>query len=182
MPLSSGTHPLGPDNGALRIETARRGAAAKAGHDLVIEVTSWEGTLEVGDDGSVTALVLEADPRSLEVREGHGGVVELKDEDRSDIKQTIADEVLASPDPVGFHSTGVERIDGGRMRVRGELALNGASHPIELELDAGDDGSVAGSAKLAQSEWGIEPYSGLFGALKVADEVKVAGEASVPAG
>src|SRR5262249_11733245 len=93
MPLSPGCHQLGPDNGSLRIDTARKGAAAKAGHDLVIEVTSWTGSLEVGNDGDVSALELEADPRSLEVREGHGGVMELKDEDRADIEQTIADEV-----------------------------------------------------------------------------------------
>jgi hypothetical protein len=31
-----------------------------------------------------------------------------------------------------------------------------------------------------QSDWGIQPYSGLFGTLKVKDEVEVVGEASLP--
>jgi hypothetical protein len=34
---------------------------------------------------------------------------------------------------------------------------------------------------LKQSDWGIKPYSTLFGALKVVDEVEVALEASLPA-
>ena len=53
MPIMSGTHTLGPENATLRIKTKRHGAAAKAGHDLLIEVGSWEGTLEVGEQGPV---------------------------------------------------------------------------------------------------------------------------------
>ena len=49
MSIMSGTHKLGPENATLRIKTERHGAAAKAGHDLLIEVGSWEGTLEVGE-------------------------------------------------------------------------------------------------------------------------------------
>ena len=37
---------FGPDNGSLKIRTGRTGGAAKAGHDLVIEVESWQATLD----------------------------------------------------------------------------------------------------------------------------------------
>jgi hypothetical protein len=37
---------------------------------------------------------------------------------------------------------------------------------------------VTGAATVKQSEWEIKPYSGLFGTLKVRDEVRVI--ASVP--
>ena len=43
------------------MRTERTGAAAKAGHDLLIHVIGWEATLEVGDDPSI---VLEVDPTS----------------------------------------------------------------------------------------------------------------------
>jgi hypothetical protein len=32
---------------------------------------------------------------------------------------------------------------------------------------------LAGSARLKQTEWGMQPYTALFGTLKVADDVEV---------
>ena len=45
------THAFGPENGTLRVRTGRKGAAAKAGHDLLIEVTKWQATVEAADGG-----------------------------------------------------------------------------------------------------------------------------------
>ena len=45
MAISPGTHTVGPDGSTLIVKTYREGLAAKAGHDLVIEVTSWEATI-----------------------------------------------------------------------------------------------------------------------------------------
>jgi hypothetical protein len=153
------------------VRTARKGAAAKAGHDLVIEVTSWSATLELADDPARSSLALDADAGSLRVREGTGGVMELGDDDRREIEQNIDDEVLGHH-PVEFRSTAVEG-DGARLRVRGDLTLAQRSNPVEFELSLGPDGAISGSATLTQSDWGIKPYTALFGALKVADEVKV---------
>ena len=47
-------------------------------------------------------------------------------------------------------------------------------HPITVELTAAEDGRLTGTATVKQSDWGMKPYSALFGALKVADEVEVA--------
>ena len=57
--------------------------------------------------------------------------------------------------------------------MRGELTLFGETRPIAFDLLVGDDGTLSGSVVVKQSEWGITPYSALFGALKVADEVEV---------
>ena len=56
MPLQAGTHELGPHNATLSVHTKRKGAAAKAGHDLVIHVTSWEGALALGEDPESTTV------------------------------------------------------------------------------------------------------------------------------
>lgn len=179
MSIQPGTHKLGPADASLRVETGRRGAAAKAGHDLVIEVTSWEATLEVGDRPDGVALRLRAEADSLEVREGTGGVQALGDEDKTEIKRTIDEEVLRGG-VIEFRSTEVEALDGGRrLRVDGELSMNGATHPLGIELEVGPGGEVTGRATVRQSDWGIKPYSGLFGALKVKDEVEVVAEATL---
>src|SRR5262249_28953323 len=181
MPIAAGKHELGPEAGTIRVETKRQGAAAKAGHDLVLELGSWRGTLEAGQDGAPLTLELSADPASLHVIEGTGGVMALTEDDKVEIKRTIEDEVLGSQ-PIRFQSTKVEPFDDRlRLRVSGELTMNGNTHPLDFALKIGPDGRVSGQATVIQSDWGIEPYSGLFGALKVRDEVEVIAEASVPA-
>jgi len=91
------------------VKTGRGGAAAKAGHDLVIEVTSWEATLDVGDAPS---LQLSADPTSLRVIEGKGGMQALDDDGKADIHKSIDKDILKKQ-AIQFRSTSVERSDGG---------------------------------------------------------------------
>ena len=167
MAIQAGTYKFGPDNASLHVETGRSGAAAKAGHDLIIDVNSWEATLEVGDSSS---LVLSADPTSLKVREGKGGMQALKDDDKEDIHKTIDKDVLKKKD-IKFTSSSVETAGDG-LKVSGDLELGGKSKPVTFDVTE-SAGTVTGSANLKQSDWGIKPYSALFGALKVNDEVKV---------
>ena len=63
--------------------------------------------------------------------------------------------------------------------MRGDLTLFGATRPIAFEL-ALAGGRVTGAAVVKQTEWGMKPYSALFGALKVADEVRVEIDAALP--
>jgi len=180
MSIRQGTHTLGPENGTLSVRTGRTGAAAKAGHDLLIDVTAWRATLEVGEDPAQSSIVLDADAASLRVREGTGGMQALGDDDKASIRETIDDEVLKRQ-AIGFRSTAVQAAaDGGRLSVHGELTLAGKAGPIAFDLTVGADGRLSGSALVKQTDWGITPYSTLFGALKVADEVEVALECSLP--
>ena len=102
--LQAGTYKLGPDDGTLSVQTGRTGAAAKAGHDLLIVVTAWEATLAVGDDPADTSIELAADAASLRVREGKGGMQSLGDDDKANIQQTIDDDVLKRQ-AITFRST-----------------------------------------------------------------------------
>ncbi len=61
----------------------------------------------------------------------------------------------------------------GGSASTGDLTILGRTEPVRFDLEIGDDGSVAASAVVTQTDWGLKPYSALFGALKVADEVVV---------
>jgi len=172
MSIEPGTYALGPQNGTLSVRTGRRGAAARAGHDLLIEVGAWGATVEIGADPQQTVLELTADSGSLRVREGSGGIQSLGADDRGNIDQTIVDEVLKGT-AIAFRSSAVRPSGDGRLSVQGDLELSGGSNPIEFELELGDDGRVTGSAVVKQTGWGMKPYTALFGTLKVADEVEV---------
>ena len=179
MPIAPGTYEVGPQNAELLVNTRRSGAAAKAGHDLVIEVTSWSGTLVLGEEPSDTSITLHADGDSLRVREGSGGIQALQDDDKENIRQTIDDEVLKRT-AINFRSSTVEPgSDVSHLRVRGELELAGQTRPIEFELMLADGGLLTGNATVTQSDWGIKPYSGLFGTLKVVDEVEITVDADL---
>jgi polyisoprenoid-binding protein YceI len=167
MAIQTGTYKFGPDNGSLRVETGRSGAAAKAGHDLSIDVASWDATLSVGDASS---LQLSADSTSLHVIEGKGGLQALGDDDKADIRKTIDKDILKKKD-ISFQSSSVEPAGEG-LKVTGELTMGGKSNDVSFDLRE-SGGTLTGSAEIKQSDWGIKPYSALFGALKVNDEVKV---------
>jgi polyisoprenoid-binding protein YceI len=174
MAIQPGAHKFGPDNATLRVKTGRSGAAAKAGHDLVIEVTSWEATLDV----DAPSLELSADPSSLKVIEGKGGMQALDDDGKADIHKSIDKDVLKKK-AIAFRSTSVEP-SGGGFAVKGDLELVGTTAPVAFDLSVGDDGALSASAKVKQSDWGMKPYSALFGALKVNDEVEVIVDGNVP--
>jgi polyisoprenoid-binding protein YceI len=174
----TGTYQLGPDDGTLSVRTGRKGAAAKAGHDLLIHVTAWQATLRLAEDPADTSIELEADATSLRVREGTGGLQSLGDDDKANIHSTIDDEVLKRQ-AIAFRSTQVTGGDG-RLSVEGELTLAGTTRPLAFDLAVGEDGRLTGAAVVRQSEWGMKPYSALFGALKVADDVRVEIDAGLP--
>ncbi len=179
--IEAGTHRLGPDNATLSVHTRRGGAAAKAGHDLVIHVNSWQGTLEVGADPGATTVALTADATSLRVHKGTGGIQALGDEEKSSIRQTIDDEILKRAD-IGFRSIRVQgTVDAGVLGVEGELTLAGRQGPISFDLTIGEDGSIGATAVVTQTRWGLKPYSAMFGALKVLDDVEVVLDGQLPA-
>jgi len=168
---TTGNFRLGPDAGRVVIKTGRAGLAAKAGHDLTIEVTRWSAQVEVpaeGDGGQSAATVsAELDLGSLEVREGTGGAMPLTDRDRREIKKQITG--ILRGGTASFASTRV--IPSGA--IEGTVTLNGKTQPTRLQLTDSGSGRYRGSATLTQTGFGIKPYTGFFGALKLKDEVVV---------
>jgi polyisoprenoid-binding protein YceI len=158
---------LGPENATLSVHTKRGGAAAKAGHDLELHVTAWEGALDL-EAGNAE---LTADASSLRVQKGTGGMQKLGDEDKDNIHKTIDDEVLQKRN-ITFRSTRVAPAGADRWRVEGDLTLAGKTEPIAFDLTA-HDGAVRAAATVTQSRWGMKPFSALFGTLKVLDDVEI---------
>lgn len=170
MALRSGTHTVGPDDGTMQVRTYREGMAQRVGHDLVLDVGQWEATAEVGEDGTLSAVRLEADAHSLRVSDALHGVKPLSDKDRAGIHKSI--EKTLRGQPIAFRSSAIEA-GGGRVTVTGELDVAGTTRPASFEIDPAADGRVGGTLPVTQSEWGIKPFRGLMGALKVRDTVEV---------
>ena len=179
MPTIAGAYQLGPETATLTVRTEKAGAASMAGHNLLIEVGDWTATFELGAEPTESKVALRANSDSLKVLEGTGGAMTLEDEHKASIKHTIDDEILKRT-PIEFRSTAVSDARDSRYEVSGELELAGRRAPITFALTLGADGTISGSAVIKQTNWGITPYSALFGTLKVVDEVTVEIAATLP--
>ena len=177
MAASTGTYRLGPDAGRVVIKTTRAGLAARVGHDLTLDVTRWSADITVpgetapGDDLSAATVTAELDLGSLAVREGTGGARALTDSDRRDIESTTRKILgVGAQATAAFRSTRViPSASGGE--IEGTLTLNGRSQPVRLQLTSPAPGRYRGTVTIVQSAFGIKPYTGFFGALKLRDEV-----------
>jgi hypothetical protein len=179
--LTAGTYALGPGSGRMLVKTGRAGLAARAGHDLTIEITKWTAQVTVPDGGAVggATVTAEFDLGSLAVREGTGGAKPLTDRDRRDILGTartiLGDRATAGftssrviPSPAGFSSAA-----SSNGAIEGTLTLRGTSKPVRLQVVSPASRRFRGSATVRQTDFGITPYSGFFGTLKLRDEIVV---------
>jgi polyisoprenoid-binding protein YceI len=181
--ISSGTYEIGPSQGSLQLHTGREGVAKKVGHDLVIEAKKWTAKVNVdGDDLTRSTASVTVDTRSLEVVSGTGGAKPLSDKDRKDIKENIDKKVLKTdkfPD-ITFQSSRVESKGADRATVHGDLTIMGTARPASMDITVTGN-KASGTMVVRQSDWGIKPFSALMGALKLADQLEIVVEATVPA-
>lgn len=184
----AGTYEFGPESGRVLVRTGREGLAARAGHDLTLEVTDWlaQVTTPGEDGGGVAAATVTADLGlgSLTVREGTGGAKPLTDRDRREIKKQVH-KILGDSARAGFTSQQIIPSSASSAgppaagAIEGTLTLHGVSRGIRLEVTSEEPGRYRGTATIRQTDFGITPYSGFFGALKLRDEVTVEFEATI---
>jgi hypothetical protein len=171
----TGNFRLGPGAGRVLIKTGRAGLAARAGHDLTIEVTRWSAKVSVPpeEDGGLTAATVSAelDLGSLEVREGTGGAKPLSDRDRRDIKKQMSG--ILGDGTASFTSSRIITSGASGGAIEGSLTLSGKTQPVRLQVTTPGPGRYRGTGTVVQSAFGIKPYVGFFGALKLRDEVGV---------
>jgi polyisoprenoid-binding protein YceI len=174
MAVHPGRHQFGPDRGRVLLHTFRDGLAAQAGHDLLIEATRWSGVLELAEDLGPASLEVHIDMGALVVRSGTGGVKSLTDRDRREIAVT-ARKVLAAdryPEAV-FAADTFAPATGGSGEIKGTFTLHGTARPLQMLVTETGPGRYHADATVVQSDYGIKPYTGFLGALRVRDAVDV---------
>jgi hypothetical protein len=177
MAVVSGRFRFGQDSGHLYVRTKRVGLAARAGHDLTLEVTRWSAEADVPaeDAGGLAAATItaEADLGSLTAREGTGGALPLSSSDRAEIDAT-ARRILAGSgrSTASFSSARILPLGAGGA-IEGTLTIRGTARPFRLQVMTPAPGRYRGTGTVTQSSFGIKPYTAFFGALKLRDEVEV---------
>jgi polyisoprenoid-binding protein YceI len=189
MAIHAGRHQFGMAEGRITLRTFRDGLAAQAGHDLTIEAARWSAELVVAEDLTPASLTVTVDLNSLVVREGTGGLKPLTDRDRREIGVTARKVLKADRFPEAVFTAAEfkpapDTTDGSVATpatdsagtVRGTLKLAGQSGPLELRVRPAGSSRYEATTTIRQTDFGIKPYSGFLGALKVRDTVDVAVE------
>jgi polyisoprenoid-binding protein YceI len=79
-----------------------------------------------------------------------------------------------------FSATGFDpAAGGGASGIAGTLTLAGRSRPLRLAVSQPAPGDYRATASVQQTAFGLRPYSGFLGALKVRDAVDVQAEVSL---
>jgi polyisoprenoid-binding protein YceI len=95
----------------------------------------------------------------------------LTDRDRREIKKQITG--ILRGGTASFASTRVIPSGSSGGAIEGTVTLNGKTQPARLQVTDSGSGRYRGSVTLTQTGFGIKPYTGFFGALKLKDEVAI---------
>lgn len=171
---------LGPESGPLDVRTARQGIAARMGYDLTLRAESWEASAAVDlADSSMCSVRVEVEAESLTVVATSGGLTPLTELEKRRVHANASKILRTAEFPaIAFQSTVITGSPKA-FTIEGMLEILGRAEPITVNGKL-VDGRASGSATLKQSDWGIKPFSALFGTLRLADEVTVAFDLEVP--
>jgi polyisoprenoid-binding protein YceI len=130
--------------------------------------------LTLNDDLSPARLDAQVDLNSLIVREGSGGLKPLTDRDRREIAVTARKTLAVDRHPdATFTATDFKPdADGGGL-ITGTFTLAGEARPLQLQVSKTGPDRYHATGSVVQTRYGIKPYSGFLGALKVRDAVDV---------
>jgi hypothetical protein len=148
------------------LQVYREGPMASLGHNHIIAVRELHGSVQLHDDMSRSSFEMQFPVTALAVDEP-----ELRTQSGPDFSSIVSDSAR----------------EGTRSNMLGEKLLQAASNPgITLKsehvttagtgwmvLEEGDQLTASGEFAVLQTSLGLTPYSALFGALRVADEIKV---------
>ncbi|HEY2508765.1 MAG TPA: YceI family protein [Streptosporangiaceae bacterium] len=174
MAILSGRHHLSPEHGRITLHTSRDGLAAQAGHDLTIEAATWSGELTIGADQSPAGLEVTIDLNALQVIAGSGGIKPLSDKDKRDIAANARKTLRADRYPTAtFTASAFSPAAAGGGSIDGNLTLAGQTRPLRIAVTQPSAGTYQATTTVRQTDFGIKPYSGMLGALRVSDAVPV---------
>jgi polyisoprenoid-binding protein YceI len=157
--------------------------ASTFSHDHVVQAKNWKGSVTWNPANvaackvsvSVPVTGLEPDDPALRSLVGFSSLLDAAAvaEVRANILHPDQLDAKRFPE-ITFTSTACLPADGARVAVNGNLAIHGVQRPVMMSVMVSvDDKSfrAVGGFSSAQSEFGIRPYSALFGQLQNADRM-----------
>jgi hypothetical protein len=173
---------LDPENSRIDVVVRREGPLARLGHDHVIVVRDPEGLAasvpaSARADLRFSLSAMDVDPASARAR--HGLDSEPSAEDIEGTRRNMLEAALDAATWPDVHvavsvASALARADVASLVIDLHGQAQRVVAPVRVEADAATGATVVHARfDLAQSAFGIEPYSALGGSLRVADALEV---------
>jgi polyisoprenoid-binding protein YceI len=154
------------EQSVLTVRVYKSGVLSAFGHDHEIAAPIAGGTV----DATAHRVELHTDAASLRVRDP-----KASEKDRAEIQKTmLGPDVLDTEryHEIVFRSSSAESSGEGAWQVRGELTLHGMTKPVIVDVKE-SGGHYTGTARLKQTDFGIQPVKAAGGTVRVKDEVRI---------
>lgn len=163
-------HTFSPGDASITIYTTREGLLSSVGHDLAFDAPTF--SIRFDDESHVLDADLDATAIAvLGSVNAEGEIVAVSASDTEEITNNVHTKVLATEShPKASLTAKNVNLDMGSFR--GTLSLAGKSREVDVILEPRDTGLLA-RLSVHQPDFGITPYSAMFGALKVSADVRV---------
>lgn len=171
VPLA--TTPPAEGGSALRVLVYRAGAAARLGHNHVLQAGDLRVDWPVS--GPVLRFRLDAlavDPPALRARLGEAFASAVDDDARAGTRANLLKALDAAAHPEVVVRTLQQLGEGGRRAVEAEITLHGVTRSQWLVAEV-DGRRARGEVVVRQSDFGIRPFTVLGGLLAVQDVLVV---------
>jgi polyisoprenoid-binding protein YceI len=162
----------------ITAQLTQEGFLAKLRPRNEVEVKSFNGKIQVSpSDEADIAVVLESEVRSMTNIDK-----DMSDFERNEFHNILHNLVLESEKfpTIKFASisvTDVQRSDESRrFTLNGDLTIREVTRRVAVPVNVrirNQELRATGEGRFKQSEFGIKPYVGGLGAIKIADEIKV---------
>jgi polyisoprenoid-binding protein YceI len=169
---------MDPASSQIMVQLTQEGFLAKLRPRNEVIVKDFNGKIQVlQSDQSDIAVVLESEVNSMTNVDK-----DMTEFERKEFHNILHNVVLESEKfpTIKFASisvTDVQGVDGGRtFTLNGDLTIREVTRRVAVPVNVtikDQELRATGEGRIKQSEFGIKPYTGGFGAIKIADEVKI---------
>ena len=185
-PAGPTTYTLSPTAGRLYVLVRYKRGTIGAGlaHDHVVAATGWTGSAvwdaddvsacDVRFDLPVSGLVVDpGDAREWEGLEG-----ETSDGDKETIQENLRGRhqlQMSSFPGISYRSSSCAAGADGKTNVTGTLTIHGVGHQVTVPMAVTADGEsfrASGEFSANHGDFGMDPYSAAFGAVKNDEALK----------
>lgn len=171
------TYTLDLAQSQLSLTLVQEGMLSKRYPTHLVVVKNFSCNITLPRDEKLTTVALEAEAKSF----ANADKI-MSEFERRGFHDVLQNKVLESEryPTIKFKSVSVSGLkktgDTRNFTLNGELALHGVikrvAIPVQVTL-ADDQLRATGEASLKQSDYGIQPYEGNMGLIKIADELKI---------
>ena len=153
---------------SITIHVGKSGLFAAAAHEHWVDAPIASGTIDAA--GATPSVRFTINARKLSVRPEKG----VSDKDQAEVQASMQNKVLESsvyPEIV-FQSTHVQHKGDNAWKVSGDMTLHGVTKLLTLDV-AREGGAYAGTVRIKQTDFGIQPIKIGGGVVKVKDELEI---------